>query len=344
MSSTPTSTSSSSGLSKSKVFSYDTVAVHPIVLLSVVDHYYRLAKETSRRVIGALLGEYISIDNKIDVTNCYALPFEEDPKDKKVWFVDHIFSESMLEMFQKINHKEKIVGWYSSGPKIRPHDIEINEVFKKYCENPVFVIIDVQEKSESLGIPTESYIMKEEVDADGQLVKTFFKLHTTIEASLPEEIGVEFMLRDINDTNRVGSISKVAQDKVMSFKALIKRLNEIKDYLKKVLDEKIPCNPQIIYNIQEIFNHLPNFETENVIKAMSIQTNNNYLVLYLSWIVKTIVQLHKLINNKIALKEEEKQPEKKDNKDKDKDKEKNKDKDKKEKEKNKEDEKDKGKK
>ena len=37
----------------------DHVAVHPIVLLSVVDHYYRLAKETNRRVIGALLGEYV---------------------------------------------------------------------------------------------------------------------------------------------------------------------------------------------------------------------------------------------------------------------------------------------
>ena len=38
---------------------------------------------------------------------------------------------------------------------------------------------------------------------------------------------------------------------------------------------------------------------------MSIQTNNNYLVLYLSWLTKTIVALHKLINNKIAIKEEE---------------------------------------
>ena len=137
MSSSSASSTTNTSNTTQKTFSYDTVAVHPIVLLSVVDHYYRLAKETSRRVIGALLGEYISIDNKIDVTNCYALPFEEDPKDKKVWFVDHIFSESMFEMFQKINHKEKIVGWYSSGPKIRPHDIEINEVFKKYCENPV---------------------------------------------------------------------------------------------------------------------------------------------------------------------------------------------------------------
>ena len=121
------------------------VAVHPVVLLSVVDHYFRLAKETTRRVVGVLLGEYIG--GKVDVTSCYALPFEEDPKDKKVWFVDHIYNEQMFEMYQKINYKEVVVGWYSSGPKIRPHDIEINEVFRKYCPNPVFVIIDVQEKT-----------------------------------------------------------------------------------------------------------------------------------------------------------------------------------------------------
>ena len=281
----------------------DNVVVHPIVLLSVVDHYNRIAKETNRRVVGALLGEYI--DEKIDITNCYALPFEEDPKDKKVWYVDHTYSEQMFEMFQKINSKEKIVGWYSSGPKIRPHDIEINEVFRKYCDKPVFVIIDVQEKKESIGIPAESYIMKEEVDQDGQLIKTFFKLNTTIEASLPEQIGVEFMLKDINDQTKVGSVSKIITDKEQSLQALIKKLTDIKNYLAYVISGKIPLNTQIIFNVQEIFNLLPNFDTESLIKAMSIQTNNNYLVLYLSWLYKTVVALHKLINNKIAIKEEE---------------------------------------
>ena len=306
---------------KPKEFLPDHVAVHPIVLLSVVDHYYRLAKETNRRVVGALLGEYV--DGKVDITNCYALPFEEDPKDKKVWYVDHVFSEQMYEMFQKINKKEKLLGWYSSGPKIRPHDIEINEVFRKYCENPIFVIIDVQEKNKE-GIPAESYIMREEVDQDGQLIKTFFKLNTTIEASLPEEIGVEFMLKDINDPNRVGSVSKIINDKEQSMRSLIKKLTEIKNYLVKVIAGKIPINAQIIFNIQEIFNLLPNFDTESLIKAMSIQTNNNYLVLYLSWLAKTVVALHKLINNKIAIKEEEnmakENTKKEDEKEKDKDK------------------------
>jgi 26S proteasome regulatory subunit N8 len=312
----------------------DNVVVHPTVLLSVVDHYYRLAKETNRRVVGALLGEYV--DGKVDVTNCYALPFEEDPKDKKVWYVDHVYSEQMFEMFQKINSKEKIVGWYSSGLKIRPHDIEINEVFRKYCDKPVFVIIDVQEKKESLGIPAESYIMKEEVDQDGQLIKTFFKLNTSIEASLPEQIGVEFMLKDINDPNRIGSASKIINDKEQSLRALIKKLTDIKTYLINVISGKIQVNSQIIYNIQEIFNLLPNFDTESLIKAMSIQTNNNYLVLYLSWLVKTVVALHKLINNKIAIKEEENMAKEKKDENKNKEKEKDKENKDNEKDKNKE--------
>ena len=33
-----------------------TVVVHPIVLLSVVDHFNRVAKDSKKRVIGTLLG------------------------------------------------------------------------------------------------------------------------------------------------------------------------------------------------------------------------------------------------------------------------------------------------
>ena len=46
----------------------ENVAVHPTVLLSVVDHFYRLAKDTNRRVVGALLGEYS--EDKVNITNC----------------------------------------------------------------------------------------------------------------------------------------------------------------------------------------------------------------------------------------------------------------------------------
>ena len=46
------------------------VVVHPLVLLSVVDHYNRVARDTRKRVVGVLLGE--SYKGRIDATNSFA--------------------------------------------------------------------------------------------------------------------------------------------------------------------------------------------------------------------------------------------------------------------------------
>ena len=62
---------------------HTTVVVHPIVLLAAVDHYNRVAKNTKRRVVGMLLGE--THKGVTDVTNSYAVPFEEDERDPNIW-------------------------------------------------------------------------------------------------------------------------------------------------------------------------------------------------------------------------------------------------------------------
>ena len=112
-------------------------------MLSIVDHYIRLAKDTKKRVIGTLLGEY-SDNNVLEVTNCYAVPFEEDKDEPdSIWFFDHIYHENMFNMMRKINSKEKIIGWYSTGPDIKKNDIQINEILRRYNSSPVFVIIRV---------------------------------------------------------------------------------------------------------------------------------------------------------------------------------------------------------
>lgn len=79
----------------------DKVVLHPLVLLSVVDHYNRVAKDTKKRVVGVLLGELYK--GQIDVTNSFALPFEEDDHDTSIWFLDHSYLEQMYKMFKKVN-------------------------------------------------------------------------------------------------------------------------------------------------------------------------------------------------------------------------------------------------
>lgn len=46
------------------------VIVHPLVLLSIVDNYNRVAKDTRKRVVGVLLGS--SFKGVVDVSNSYA--------------------------------------------------------------------------------------------------------------------------------------------------------------------------------------------------------------------------------------------------------------------------------
>jgi 26S proteasome regulatory subunit N8 len=121
------------------------VVVHPTVLLSIVDHYIRLAKDTKKRVIGTLMGEY-GDNGVLEVTNCYAVPFEEEKDDENIWFFDHIYHENMFNMMRKINGREKIIGWYSTGPEIRKNDIQINEIIRKYNTSPVFVVCRVQDE------------------------------------------------------------------------------------------------------------------------------------------------------------------------------------------------------
>ncbi|KAJ3446278.1 eukaryotic translation initiation factor 3 subunit f-related [Anaeramoeba flamelloides] len=62
----------------------------------------------------------------------------------------------MFEMHKKVNAKERIVGWYSTG-SIRKSDLDIHEIFRKYTQDPAFVIINVHQGDGALGIPVKYF-------------------------------------------------------------------------------------------------------------------------------------------------------------------------------------------
>ncbi|KAL6072730.1 26S proteasome non-ATPase regulatory subunit 7 [Balamuthia mandrillaris] len=293
------------------------VVVHPLVLLSVVDHYNRVAKDTKKRVVGVLLGE----TNKgvVDITNSYAVPFEEDARNPSIWFLDHDYHENMFAMFRKVNAKEHVVGWYSTGPKIRPADLEINELWRRYTPNPVLVIINVVPTE--LGLPTKAYVTQEEVSEDGKESKMTFKhIPSEIGAVEAEEVGVEHLLRDIHDSS-ISTVATNVNAKLLSLRSLLVHLKEMHQYLSNVCEGKLPINHNIINQLQDIFNLLPNLNVEEAVKAFAVKTNDMMLVIYLSSLIRSIIAMHNLINNKLDLKAAERKAlEEKDKKEKEKEK------------------------
>ncbi|EGW32132.1 uncharacterized protein SPAPADRAFT_61214 [Spathaspora passalidarum NRRL Y-27907] len=279
-----------------------TVAVSPLVLLSVVDHYNRVAKDSKKRVVGVILGD--NSTDKIKVTNSYAIPFEEDEKNPSVWFLDHNFIDSMGEMFKKINAKEKLIGWYHSGPKLKPSDLKINDVFRRYTANPLLLIVDVQPRE--VGIPTDAYFAVEDIKNDGSAAeKTFVHVPSLIEAEEAEEIGVEHLLRDIRD-QAAGNLSLKVTQTYQSLLGLHQKLREIANYLDKVYQKKLPINHTILGKLQNVFNLLPNLVQQGNVEATSplataftIKTNDELMVIYISTLVRAIIAFHDLIENKL---------------------------------------------
>ncbi|CAF4870631.1 unnamed protein product [Pieris macdunnoughi] len=292
------------------------VVVHPLVLLSVVDHFNRMGKiGNQKRVVGVLLGCWRA-KGVLDVSNSFAVPFDEDDKDKSVWFLDHDYLENMYGMFKKVNAREKVVGWYHTGPKLHQNDVAINELVRRYCPNSVLVIIDAKPKD--LGLPTEAYRAVEEVHDDGSpTTRTFEHVPSEIGAEEAEEVGVEHLLRDIKDTT-VGSLSQRITNQLLGLRGLHSQLSEIRDYLVQVGQGSLPMNHQIIYQLQDIFNLLPDILSDNFADNLYIKTNDQSLVVYLAALVRSIIALHNLINNKITNRdaEEGKKDEAKDKKEK----------------------------
>jgi 26S proteasome regulatory subunit N8 len=311
------------------------VSIAPLVLLSVVDHYERVVKaadssiiSSNKRVVGVILGDN-SDNNTIRVTNSFAIPYEEDDSNSNIWFLDHNYIDSMMEMFKKINAKEKLIGWYHSGPKLRQNDLKINEVFKKLTPNPLLLIVDVN-STDKIDIPTNCYLAIEEIKEDGSNnEKTFIHYPSIIEAEEAEEIGVEHLLRDIRDENR-GNLTINLSNNFKSLKSLNEKLLNIVKYLSKLITGELPINSSILGKLQDVFNLLPNISQitdiqssddsiqsnqicsheRKLASSFNVKTNDQLMILYVSSLVRSIIAFHDLIDNKIENKKNSKSGEK----------------------------------
>jgi len=80
----------------------------------------------------------------------------------------------------------------------------------------------------------------------------------------------------------------------------------------QVVQGNLPINHQIVYQLQDIFNLLPDISHGNFVESLYVKTNDQMLVVYLAALIRSIIALHNLINNKLTNRDAEKKEGKKD--------------------------------
>ena len=150
--------------------------------------------------------------------------------------------------------------------------------------------------------------------------KTFFHVPSAIEAEEAEEIGVEHLLRDIKDSTTTTLTTRVAEQ-LSSLRGLTSRISEIRDYLLAIANSQstvtpfnststsaiphpqpspnpLPINHQVVYHLQDALNLLPDLDEQKLTSAFTTNTNDQLLVIYLSALVRSVIALERLVENK----------------------------------------------
>jgi 26S proteasome regulatory subunit N8 len=306
---------------------------------------HKQAKDTNKRVVGVLLGEY-GKGGHIDVTNSFAVPFEEqaaaagggdkDGKDGKgdnsVFFFDHSYLGAMYAMFKKVNARERVVGWYSTG-RMRPSDLAIHDLVQPFCDEgllssaqqqqqqqaaggadgasasasaalppplsrpAVFVTCDV--RPAAVGLPFAAYAAVDEARADGteKARRAFCSVPVRVGQTEAEAVGVEHLLRDVRDAT-LSELSADVGAKLSALQGLSARLAEVRLYLEAVLSGKLPVNHDVLALLQAAYGLLPNLGAAPLGRALATQSNDMMAALYSASLVRSVLALHRLIDNK----------------------------------------------
>ena len=130
--------------------------------------------------------------------------------------------------------------------------------------------------------------------------KTFLHVPSAIEAEEAEEIGVEHLLRDIKDSTTTTLATRVSEQ-LASLRGLQSRLSDIQKYLADVAAGTMPVNHQIVYHLQDALNLLPDLSAEGVKRSFASSTNDQLLVVYLSSLLRAVIALHALVDNKATI-------------------------------------------
>ena len=114
-----------------------TARLHPTVPFNICDSFVR-RNDQSDRVIGTLLGS-ISSDGTVDIRNSYSVPHNESSDQVAV---DIDYHRTMYDLHQRVNPKEVIIGWYSTGARVSGSSALIQYFYAREVTNPVHLTVD----------------------------------------------------------------------------------------------------------------------------------------------------------------------------------------------------------
>ncbi|CAL0334880.1 unnamed protein product [Lupinus luteus] len=258
--------------------------VHPLVIFNICDCYVR-RPDQAERVIGTLLGSVLP-DGTVDIRNSYAVPHNESVDQVAL---DIEYHHNMLLSHQKVNPKEIIVGWYSTGLGVSGGSALIHEFYSREVPNPIHLTVDT---GFALGEGTvKAYVSNNLLLGDHQIAAQFQEIPLDLRMIEAERIGF--------DTLKATTVDKIPSDlegMESSMEHLLALIDDMYKYVDDVVEGRVVADNKIGRFISDAVGSLPKLPPSAFDKLVNDSLQDHLLLLYLSSITRTQLSLAEKLN------------------------------------------------
>ncbi|KNA22940.1 hypothetical protein SOVF_029310 [Spinacia oleracea] len=260
------------------------VKVHPLVIFNICDCYVR-RPDQAERVIGTLLGSVLS-DGTVDVRNSYAVPHNE--------FSDQValdieYHHNMLTSHQKVNPKEIIVGWYSTGFGVTGGSALIHEFYSREVANPVHVTVDTTFRNGEATI--KAFVSVNLSLGDQSLAAQFQEIPAELRMSEAERVGYELLKSTAAD-----KIPSDLEGMESTLERLLALIDDTYKYVDDVVENRVAHDNKIGRYLAEAVSSLPKLSPSAFDKLVNDSLQDQLLLVYLSSITRTQLSLAEKLN------------------------------------------------
>lgn len=260
------------------------VRVHPVVLFQIADAYERRSIE-NHRVIGTLVG---SVDKKsVEVTNCFCVPHKEYEERVEA---NLQYAQDMYELNKKVAPAETLVGWFATGNEITSHSALIHDYYARETKDPIHLTIDTTLNSGKMGLKAYVFVP---IGVPGATSGSMFTpIPTEIAAYDPEVTGLDLLHKTkftkLRQVEPMADLAKISEG-ITKLELL---LDAVIQYVDEVLNGRQVPDNAVGRKILDLVNSVPKMSPVEFEKMVNSNMKDLLMVIYLTQLTKTQLQLH----------------------------------------------------
>lgn len=203
--------------------------------------------------------------------------------------MDIEYHHNMYMSHQKVNPKEVLVGWYSTGFGVSGGSTLIHEFYSKETTNPVHLTVDTGFTHGETSV--KAYVAINLSLGDRPLAAQFQEIPLDTRMIEAERVGYEILEKTVVD-----KLPNDLEGMEASMKRLLALIDDVYKYVDDVVEGRLPPDNNIGRVIADTLASVPKIPPAVFDKLFNDRIQDNFALVYLSSLTRTQLTIAEKLN------------------------------------------------